>query len=392
MSVYLSYGVDDAGTYLHITTQASGMTPLNCPFCNAPLVAVRGKVRAEHFRHHESVTCKESLTQLGDIEGWHHFHLNYDAELVNELKQLHEANPKRNSSIVRSDMASSAVLFNRLIKQQLVTYNDFAGHYELSTNGKVVVGALSAPLFDKWMRERLQARIQATISDIEGGIKHKAYLGIEATRQQSIMTATLYLFEYQLEDKRVLYKIGRTSRDIDVRLKETIVDVENCTKTKVVKAAAVRSIGQMGYVEHYLHYRYRQCMAILGNHQEYFEPNELARNIKSEFTKLAKQQIPFNKKERFITTGRWRYEEKRLIESKKGIEKLFKSKKKLSLKEQEKVLFGRPKGTTENDATYLEKHQDIVTLIEDGVSINRTAEMTGKARRTVIRVKNRMGK
>ncbi|HFQ5066053.1 TPA: hypothetical protein ACGUVR_004652 [Vibrio vulnificus] len=90
----------------------------------------------------------------------------------------------------------------------------------------------------------------------------------------------------------------------------------------------------------------------------------------------------FLQAERFIVTGRWKYEEKRLAASKRGIE----------ITQRESGKFGRPKGTTVSTDDYLVKHSDIVTSLERDRSINQTAEFTAKGRSTVKRVKAAMNK
>jgi len=104
--------------------------------------------------------------------------------------------------------------------------------------------------------------------------------------------------------------------------------------------------------------------------------------LKAEFTTLTNNSEPFNKAERFIVTGRWKYEEKRLAASKRGIE----------LTQRESAKFGRPKGSTVSTGDFLIKHSDIVTSLERGRSINQTAEFTGKGRSTVKRVRAAMNK
>lgn len=104
------------------------------------------------------------------------------------------------------------------------------------------------------------------------------------------------------------------------------------------------------------------------------------KRLKAEFTKLTNNIEPFNKAERFIATGRWKYEKKRLAASKRGIK----------LTQRENGKFGRPKGSITSADDFLKKHSDIVTCIEQGHSINQTAEFTGKGRSTVKRVKSIM--
>ncbi|KAB1180285.1 hypothetical protein F6450_11735, partial [Photobacterium damselae subsp. damselae] len=64
------------GSFHHIDSQKSGKVDLACPFCHSPLIAVKSKIKADHFRH-DGETCNESLNEIPQIPAWHHFHLNY---------------------------------------------------------------------------------------------------------------------------------------------------------------------------------------------------------------------------------------------------------------------------------------------------------------------------
>ena len=66
MSVYLSLGKDAQGNFHHIESQKSGKGELACPFCRCPLIAVKGKTKAAHFRH-DGETCNESLNEIPQI-------------------------------------------------------------------------------------------------------------------------------------------------------------------------------------------------------------------------------------------------------------------------------------------------------------------------------------
>lgn len=213
--------------------------------------------------------------------------------------------------------------------------------------------------------------------------KHRAWLEIEAHRQQAILKASLYLFEYQLADNAVIHKVGRTSRAPDQRLKETALDLEKATGKAVIKSTILRKVANCGHVEKYIFHRYYNQLANIGSHTEYLvlDAKSLKR-LKAEFTTLTNNSDPFNKAERFIVTGRWKYEEKRLAASKRGIE----------LTQRESTKFGRPKGSTVSTDDFLIKHSDIVTSLERGRSINQTAEFTGKGRSTVKRVKAALNK
>lgn len=145
----------------------------------------------------------------------------------------------------------------------------------------------------------------------------------------------------------------------------------------------MRQFRNCGHVEKYIFHRDYNQLANIGYHTEYLvlDAKSLKR-LKVEFTTLTNNSEPFNKAERFIVTGRWKYEAKRLAASKRGIE----------LTQCEGAKFGRPKGSTVSTDDFLIKHSDIVTSLEHGRSINQTAQFTGKGRSTVKRVKAAMSK
>ncbi|BCL74205.1 conserved hypothetical protein [Vibrio nigripulchritudo FTn2] len=379
MSVYLSLGKDTQGNFHHIDLQKSGRGKLTCPFCACPLIAVKGKTKAAHFRH-DGETCRESLNEIPQIPAWHHFHLNYPIEIVDALKKGYQADSK--SPNVFQDWKSE-YLFPRAAEAELFKRDEWTDNLIFTDTARTILGSLPLLGFSQWMRNSLQMRVHTLREAIEQGIKHRAWLEIEAHRQQAILNATLYLFEYQLEDRTVIHKVGRTSRAPEQRLKETVHDIERATGKKVVKSTVLRKVSNSGHVEKYVFHRYNNQLANIGTHTEYLVLDDKSlKRLKAEFTKLTNNLEPFNKNERFIVTGRWKYEEKRLAASKRGIE----------LTQRENGKFGRPKGSTMSSNDLLRKHSDIVISLERGLSINQTAEFTGKGRSTVKRVKAAMGK
>ncbi|MGL1133302.1 GIY-YIG nuclease family protein [Vibrio parahaemolyticus] len=380
MSVYLSLGKDAQGSFHHIDSQKSGKGYLTCPFCHCPLIAVKGKTKAAHFRH-DGETCKESLNEIPQIPAWHHFHLNYSLEIIDALKGGYQADSK--SPNVFQHWKSGLHSFTRTARQELFNRDEWTDNLIFTDTARIILGSLPLLGFSQWMRNTLQMRVHSLREAIEQGTKHRAWLEIEAHRQQAILKASLYLFEYQLEDNSVIHKVGRTARELEQRLKETILDLEKSTGKAVVKSSVLRKVTNSGHVEKYIFHRYNNQLANIGSHTEYLVLDDKSlKRLKSEFTKLANNIAPFNKEERFIVTGRWKYEEKRLAASKRGIE----------LTQRESGKFGRPKGTTVSNDDFLTKHSDIVTSLERGRSINQTAEFTGKGRSTVKRVKAAMNK
>ncbi|HAV1520175.1 TPA: GIY-YIG nuclease family protein [Vibrio parahaemolyticus] len=380
MSVYLSLGKDTQGNFHHINSQKSGKGNLTCPFCHCPLIAVKGKTKAAHFRH-DGQTCNESLNEIPQIPAWHHFHLNYPLEIIDALKDGYQADSK--SPNVFQYWKSGLHRFPRTAKQELFNHDDWTDNLIFTDTARTILGSLPLLGFSQWMRNTLQMRVHTLRQAIEQGTKHRAWLEIEAHRQQAILTASLYLFEYQLTDNTVIHKVGRTSRAPEQRLKETALDLEKATGKALIKSTILRKVENCGHVEKYVFHRYSNQLANIGSHTEYLvlDAKSLKR-LKAEFTKLTNNPAPFNKAERFIVTGRWKYEEKRLAASKRGIE----------LTQRESGKFGRPKGSTVSNDDFLIKHSDIVNSLERGRSINQTAEFTGKGRSTVKRVKAAMKK
>lgn len=380
MPVYLSLGKDSRGNYHHIRSQKSGKGNLFCPFCQRPLIAVKGKTKSEHFRH-DGETCKESLNELPQIPAWHHFHLNYSVEIIEALKDGYQADSK--SPNVFKEFKSGLHHFPRRVKEDLFKRDDWTDNLIFTDTARTILGTLPLLSFSKWMRNTLQIRVNSLREAIEQGTKHQAWLEMESHRQQSILNASLYLFEYHLQDHSIIHKVGRTSRDPEQRLKETTIELEKATGKDVIKSTILRKVANSGHVEKYVFHRYSSYLANIGTHREYLVlDNQSLKRLKTEFTKLTNNLEPFSKEERFIVTGRWRYEAKRLAASKRGIE----------LTQRENGKFGRPKGTTMSTDSFLIKHADIVTCIELGRSINQAAQYTGKGRSTVKRVKKEMNK
>ncbi|MHC5780112.1 GIY-YIG nuclease family protein [Aliivibrio fischeri] len=378
MSVYLSFGKNKQGNYYHVDSQKSGKGELLCPFCDCPLIAIKGQHKAKHFRH-DGQTCNESLNEIPQIPAWHHFHLNYPIGVVEALKEGYQADSK--SPNVFQYWKSKPVQISHLIHDELFKQDTWTDNLVFTDTARVILGSLTLHSFSLWMRSTLRDRIQVLRDGIEEGIRHRAWLEIEAYRQQSLLKASLYLFEYQLDDESIIHKVGRTQREPDQRLKETVLDLEKATNRSVVKSKILRVVANSGYVEKYVFYRYSKQLANIGNHTEYLILDERSsKRLKSEFTKLSNNLEPFNKNERFIVTGRWKYEEKRLAASKRGI----------ILTQRENGKFGRPKGTTLSNNDFLLKHSDIVACLEAGSSINQTVKSTGKGRSTVKRVKATM--
>ncbi|HDY8067707.1 TPA: GIY-YIG nuclease family protein, partial [Vibrio vulnificus] len=103
--------------------------------------------------------------------------------------------------------------FPRSAKEELFSRDDWTDNLIFTDTARTILGSLPLLGFSQWMRNALQMRVHTLREAIEQGTRHRAWLEIEAHRQQAILKASLYLFEYQLEDNSVIHKVGRTSRE-----------------------------------------------------------------------------------------------------------------------------------------------------------------------------------
>lgn len=365
MDAPITLGKDETGNLISVETQRSGKGDLVCPFCAAPLIAVRGALNAHHFRH-DGDTCRESLGELPAIPGWDHFHLSLPAEVVQYLRQH------------RDGFDASDPLTRRLRSLGLISRNSYTGWDELSDTGKVVAGTLSLSKFDGWFRERLQARLSDKRALVDAGQLHPAHFEIEAWRQQQILSASLYVLEITAADGTVFHKVGRTRRDAQQRLAEVLQDVSTALQIHA-SARVLRTLPMAGYLEKFILWKHQASRRLVGVHQEYLTLDGAAlRNLQSDLTRCENSRTPFSKAERFIASGRWRYEARRLEAVRAGIEKTCRN----------GLRFGRPKGsTTTGTDAYFKAHIDVVACLQRGHSLARSAALTGKSLSTVKRVK-----
>lgn len=373
MTAYLTWGLRPDGNLEDISSQGSGKTSLVCPFCKIPLVAAKGPIREHHFRH-DGETCHESLNEQQKIPGWDHFTLSFSEEIVSALQSGFDPNAK--SSKQFSNYRIERKLWSKLVNAGLIRQNEWSGFNEFSDTGLIIVGGLSLPKFNNWMRERLADRIKLLDHQIAFENKHPMWKALETARQQTILSSSLYLFEFKYNGI-IFHKVGRTNRKPEHRLAECIQDVQRTVGGKV-KGKVLRVLNNAGYNEQYLLYKYRNSKMAMGSHQEYLElDNKARRRIKSELTRLINTNSPLNKEERLIASGRWRYERKRIDASRLGIQRTLRA----------GTSFGRP---CIDDDDYFDKYSDIIKCLNDGCSISEAADITQYSVSTVKRVKKRL--
>lgn len=375
-NAFLTLGKATDGELIAIDVVNSGKTDLSCPFCAVPLIAAKGLVNIHHFRH-DGETCHESLQQLPQIPGWDHFRLCAPDFLVNVLQNYAEAHPGEVFWYEPKHVRD-------LLKHNLIETDSYTGKYRLTDAALIITGQLSLSKFSNWFRRQLTARIHRKSQLVANNELHRAHFEIEVWRQQQLMMATTYLFELTLDSGEVIYKVGRTRREVNVRLAEVMSEMK-AHFNQDISTKVLRLIPYGGYLEQYVLYRYRLSKREIGKHQEYLSLDASAlKQLKAAFTRVANDLAPFDKDERFIATGRWRYEPKRLDAVRKGIRQTI----------QSGSSFGRPKGTIKvGGEEWRKQYQYVIDLLEAGnLTQEKIARLTLNSTSTVKRVKQVISK
>ncbi|MFV8386639.1 GIY-YIG nuclease family protein [Vibrio parahaemolyticus] len=371
--VFLTYGETENGEIHSIDECKSGKTALSCPFCGVGLIAVQGKIKTPHFRH-DGLTCNESMNALPALPGWHHFHLDYKATTIDALHESYQ--PESKSPTVCDKPNKLRSVLNAIERSELINSEGWSGRDEFSEVALLILGALSTPKFAIWMRKTLQERIAERMADNHD---HDPWFRLEANRQMNLFNSQLYLFEFKFDDGQIYHKVGRTNRELETRLNETTADLQYATGSKIISSKIINAIPNAGYLEKYVLYRYKAFRAPLKHLTEYLVlPKGTVSKLKGEFTRTSKGLEPFNKAERYIVTGRWRYEWKRQESIRQGMRHTV----------AHNLPRGRKVGTTESKETFLAKYPLVVDRLNDGWSLKQIQEFTGVGRSTIQRVRN----
>lgn len=379
MTAYLQYGKSKESELIHIENSNSGKVELICPFCDCPLIAVKGVKKIHHYRH-DGETCRESLDELEPIAGWSQFHLNYSQQTIKKLKEADLSNHNKRSIFYRK--------LNKSYRDNLFEY----GH-KPTVELLIIRGELPIDRFNYWMIKSLDDRLERYRSEVKRKNKSLPALQIEAQRQYSIRTATLYFFEFRLSDNTIVHKVGRTTRDINTRLSETTRELSSLLNGLSITSSKVlcKSDG-CGQIEKYLIYKYSYCQYKIGYLTEYFifQKSKDIDNILNAFSKIQVwyerhelilkdlKQEKIAKQELWLLSKRWLYEHKRLEASKKAI---------ADLTDKPNSNFGRPKGTSVTAEDYLKKYEWVVTLLKRGEKQEKIAEKAKVSLSTIKRVK-----
>lgn len=295
------------GELVHITEVGSGKSKVICPFCQAQLIAKKGSVKQHHFSHQKTTICNYSFTnQLFSLTGQLSIHLSLSVfasqkqqkintiyrqlktklaaitqteQLINQLKyELN--NLKRVGGIELAEQLIQQV--NRFVSQQVAPFPSFhllRNQYfsEGYTDGKQVCNTdeinneryeFYYPIRFKKYVKLLQEYHFNKSSRGEGTRAKLAILNEEITYFKRF---TLYFFKISANE-RIFYKIGLTSRSLEIRRKEILNDLKRFFIKIDLELLYQRA--DVAFLERFFKQKYIHRQLNIGQFTEYFSFSE----------------------------------------------------------------------------------------------------------------------
>jgi hypothetical protein len=439
--MFIDYGLDESGELVYIEQVQRGKTSLRCPYCNGPLTARKGEIKAAHFAHTGETCAAANRDQAAiALPAYDNFNLHLPGKILKNLQEYPDGdyNP------------------DLLERHELVKYNEWKGRggdWELTHKGKLVLGQLSLMLFnqfqeplisnryqelqdrakvawehrdgiaamrdeierlkpehlrlhnalhsypelgpykadpEKWRKyrelsgefERIDYRLRYLRSMID--IDHEtALVDIRLYRAQwrRILKSTLYFLKI---NDGYLYKIGVTTRPIEERIKEIAGDLMLHLST--VSVEILGTWPGRGNVELYFKHRYKESNNPLGSLTEYYKFDDakpilldLRRMKKKELSELELTVLANEPSEVEHAVYAERVEALRRANIRRGMVRAARRGKSI----------GRPAGG-EDVAAFLAKPQSqaIVAALASGVGIREAARNLNVSINTVRKVRD----
>lgn len=262
LGVWLEHGLDQRGSLVHIADAPErGKSSLRCPYCQGALLARKGSKIAWHFAH-AGESCAPSLRRddAPILPLYHDFSLGLTPKDVGILRAVD----------VRG-YADNARHVSRLAGRGLCQWNPYRGRgggYELTNLGKIPFGQLSLYLFSRTQESLIENRMSALRKKAKTGDPvAQADLRIFRAQVKRIHANTLYFLEIKLPDK-TLHKIGVTTRAVQERIAEVLVDLRAFFDNPAVKVLGTWP--GHGGVEPYFKFKHKASNFPIGQMTEYF--------------------------------------------------------------------------------------------------------------------------
>lgn len=270
--MWLKYGVTPSGELAGIDEVSRGKTHLACLYCGGGLTAKKGNVKEHHFAH-TGETCKPVSQRIKtkafpSLPLYDNFNIQLKGEELEQLKVLWKEYGAQNYAIPKD-----LVNFRWQLKGLLESEGDRI--YQFTHLGKIPVGALPLPLFNRVQEPLLLSELAALQGSVEIALsaglscleERRADLLIYRSQLRRILVNSLYFLEVTT-DRHSFYKIGVTTRQIDQRIAEVQRDVRAHYSDVVVNLLGLWE--HRGNVELYFKHRYKGFNHRIGKLTEYF--------------------------------------------------------------------------------------------------------------------------
>lgn len=304
--MFLEYGVNKDGELVYVDFVQRGPTDLVCPYCGGPLLAKKGDVITHHLAH-AGQTCRQvarNLDRIG-LPCYDNFNMHLPPKVLKALLGWSQVNQYN---------------IRLLEKHGLLKYNSFArngrGDWDLTHKGKIPRGELSLQLFcefqeplirdhhvelerkvqteQKWA-DSLKVKIEearqsgncftepyesagygfmmmdvANLNKTELAI-HTLIADLKLYRAQLRRILQCSLYFIQVMDLN-LYKIGVTTRPIEMRMDEIAFDLRPHFGHNVRNGLKLLGLWEhRGNVELYFKHCYQYANKPIGALTEYFQ-------------------------------------------------------------------------------------------------------------------------
>jgi len=316
--MFLTYGCDESGDLIHISTVVSGAKAgLKCPYCQGLLSAKKGEILAHHFAHLKE-SCRATLPDLPyqfdfftygmtpkqiealellikvareplrtpDVSRWSGEPVREDLELDEIYSRWIPGN--RKSSIVR--LYQDGFQRRDALVEMFINRNFFAeqegrfGIIRLTDKSRAFLKELNIKEFVdfSWQEfERLYNKY-AQGSTEEERITFQIY---EKERERLAKTHLYFLEIKSGKDK--FYKIGITTRPVEERIKEirAFLAKQGYTHAEI---SCPFALDKSGLVESYFKACFEKHRFLIGTATEYFSfDKDVLRAVKIELNNLA---------------------------------------------------------------------------------------------------------
>lgn len=364
--MFLSHGEDDNGQLINIDEVSSGKTALKCPFCHAPLLAKKGRIKEHHFAH-VGETCAESINTVKQSAIPY-----YDIPnglTGTEQKVLGKVAKYRNCRETWFSNTQRPIL-NALIAGGLVKVDSGAVSLTRFGNQVLYPPHCSSGNFHKQVALQ-EAVISAKLTMLKhtDSLEDTSYASFFLRRLNAIFAQNLYVLRVNIEHDGIgypLYKVGMTARsDVALRIQEIKNDLKKLTHC--VSIELVGTFLHYGSLEKMVHAELDRNRFPLGKHREYF----YAIPSSYQFTKLQLNDLGKRVLDNGVITVRYRGHARK-VRAGQHRQQLI-----------NQTHIGRRAKTPEK---LLQEHSDIVSAFKQALSLRNASTLTGKAVNTVRKV------